>query len=88
MPKRGPEVKAKTYVEVIALHKKDGSCVPVLIIYTDGRCFKIDQVLDVRRAAAYHSGAVGLRYHIQIGSKRTFLFYEKPRWFVEATVRQ
>lgn len=40
------------------------------------------------RAAAYHTGAVGLRYHVQIESKRTFLYRDGNRWFVEATVRQ
>ena len=84
MTKPGEEIRTKVYVEVVALHKKDGSCEPMLVIYADGRCFKIDRILDVRRAAAYHTGAVGLRYHVQIESKRTFLYYERPRWFVEA----
>ena len=83
MPKLGNEIRAKTYVEVITLTRSDGSCVPLMIVWKDGRCFKVDRVLDVRRASAYHTGAVGLRYHVQIGSKRTFLYHEKPRWFVE-----
>ena len=88
MPRLGSEIRAKTYVEVITLTKADGSCVPLMVIWTDGRCFKVDRVLDVRRAHAYHTGAVGVRYHVQIGSKRTFLYHEKPRWFVEAQIAQ
>lgn len=84
MPKRGDEIRVKTYVEVVALHKGDGSCEPLLIIYKDGRCFRVDRVLDVRRASSYYTGSVGVRYHVQIGPKRTFLYHEKPRWFVEA----
>lgn len=88
MPPRGEEIKAKVYVEVMALHKRDGTVEPMFVVYTDGRCFRVDRVLDVRRAAAYHTGAVGLRYHVQIESKRTFLYRDGNRWFVEATVRQ
>ena len=84
MPKLGPEIRVKTYVEVVALHKGDGTCVPLLIVYKDGRCFKVDRVLDVRKAAAYHTGSICMRYHVQIGTKKTFLYHEKPRWFVEA----
>lgn len=80
------EVRQKVYVEVIALHKKDGTCEPMFVTYKDGRTFRIDRVLDRRRAAGRHTGAVGLRYSVEIGSTRTFLFFENPRWFVEGIV--
>lgn len=85
MTKNGKS-RQKVYVEVIALHRKDGTCDPMFVIYKDGRTFRIDRVLDRRRAAARHTGAVGLRYTVEIGSTRTFLYYEGPRWFVEGVI--
>ena len=86
MGKNG-EVRQKVYVEVVALHKKDGTIDPMYVIYKDGRAFRVENVFDVRKAAAYHTGAIGLQYHVKIGEKRTHLYYERPRWFVEAVVR-
>lgn len=80
------KVRQKVYVEVVALHHKDGVCDPMFVTYKDGRTFRVDRVLDRRRAAACHTGAVGLRYAVEIGSARTFLYYENPRWFVEGVV--
>lgn len=46
--------------------------------------FEIDKVLDCRRAASLKAGGVGMRYIIQIGKRQSYLYYEDPRWFVEA----
>ena len=73
----------KVFVEVTARFDVDGIIVPLSIRWEDGSLFEIDRVLDVRQAASLKAGGQGIRYTIRIGSHKTFLFYEEPRWFVE-----
>jgi hypothetical protein len=73
----------KKFVEVVAKFDEDG-ITPLSIHWPDGRVFCINQVLDVRRAASVAVGSLGIRYTCRIGKNETFLFYEEPRWFVEA----
>lgn len=73
----------KTFVEVIARFDVDGNVTPLIVIWEDGTEFKIDKVLDRRRAASLKAGGIGLRYEIQIGNSRTYLWFEDPNWFVE-----
>ena len=56
--------------------------------WDDGRCFVIDEVRDVRRAASLKTGGDGIRYTIRVGSTITYLFYEQPRWFVEERIAE
>jgi len=72
----------KKFVEVIAKFDEDG-ITPQSIHWPDGRVFYINQVLDVRPAASIPAGGFGIRYTCRIGKER-LLFYEQPRWFVEA----
>lgn len=78
--------RVKQYVGVIARHDEDGSVLPLRITLPDGRRFNIDEVLDRRQASALKVGGNGLRYRVRIGQSETFLYYECPRWFVEAKV--
>lgn len=78
--------REKQYVEVVAKHDEDGAILPLRITLPDGRRFNIDAVLDRRQASALKVGGNGLRYRIRIGQSETFLYYECPRWFVEAKV--
>lgn len=83
---QGISYRTKQYVEVIARHSEEGLVTPTHVIWEDGRRFEIDAILDRRQAAALKVGGNGLRYRIRIGTKETFLYYENPRWFVEAIV--
>ena len=83
---QGIAQREKQYVEVIARHGEDGSVLPLRITLPDGRRFTIDKVIDRRQASALKVGGNGLRYQIRIGQSETFLYYESPRWFVEAKV--
>ena len=56
---------------------------PVAIHWEDGKEFEIDEVVDVRRAASLKAGGAGIRYTIRIGDRRTYLFLEEDKWFVE-----
>ena len=74
----------KVYVEVTAKFSVDGKITPLSLVWEDGTIYKIDRVLDVRRAASLAAGGMGIRYTVRINGNESFLFYEEPRWFVEA----
>jgi len=78
--------REKCYVDVVARHDEAGLVAPLAIIWSDGRRFEIDEVIDQRRAAALKVGGTGIRYLVRIADRETFLYYENPRWFVEAIV--
>lgn len=84
---KGIESRKKRYVDVVALHREDGSVRPLSIVWEDGRRFKVERILDTRRAASLKVGGTGMRYLVRIQNKDTFLFFEDPRWFVEEKCR-
>ena len=83
---QGISHRVKKYIDVIASHDSAGAVVPLVILWDDGRRFKIDRVLDRRQASSLKVGGNGVRFRIRVGASETFLFYENPRWFVEAIV--
>jgi hypothetical protein len=85
---RGIAERQKRYVEVISRTDVDGRVIPLRIIWEDGRRFDIDRVLDARQAHSLKTGGTGMRYTISVGGQSTYLFYEGPRWFVEAKVAE
>ena len=82
--RRRPENPCKRYVKVRADFGLDGSIRPLLFRGEDGPVFRIDRILDVRPAASLKAGGQGIRFTCRIGWRSTYLFYENPRWFVEA----
>lgn len=83
---RGIAGREKRYVEVVARTSAEGDVTPLAIVWEDGRRFPVDRVLDRRRAASLKCGGTGMRYTVEVGGHATYLFYEGPRWFVEAKV--
>lgn len=73
----------KVYVRVVAEFDPSGNIIPVSIVWEDGRRFVIDKITDVRRACAMKVGGTAIRYTIYVNSKRTFLFCDEGKWFVE-----
>ena len=73
----------KVYVSVMAKFDLEGNVTPVSVTWEDGHIYSIDRVTKKIRAASMKAGGQGIRYTVEIGGKETFLFYEKPRWFVE-----
>lgn len=73
----------KVYVEVTARFDTLGNLTPLSITWEDGTVYKIDRILDQRRAASLKVGGIGMRYTCRILGRETYLFYEEPRWFVE-----
>ena len=45
---------------------------------------EIQKILEERQAVCVGAGGRGLRYTCLINGKRRFLFFEGPRWFVDA----
>lgn len=83
---RGVVEREKRYVTVIARTDEEGRVTPLTVIWRDGVHYDIDKVLDVRQACSLKTGGTGMRYTVKVGGQPTYLFYEGPRWFVEAKV--
>ena len=82
----------KVYVAVRVAFREDGTMIPKEITWEDGLKYRIDKVTDIRQAAAMKAGGQGDRYTIRMGSRQTYLFFERScsltgnnigRWFVE-----
>lgn len=78
--------RIKRYVAVVSQTDEDGRVTPLSIMWEDGRIFRIDRVLDRRRASSLKTGGTGIRYLVRVMGNETYLFYENPRWFVEAKI--
>lgn len=78
--------REKRYVQVVSSTSPDGDVTPLVIVWNDGRRYRVSRVLDRRRAYSETTGATGLRYTVRVGRRVTYLYYEDPRWFVEARV--
>lgn len=74
----------KTYVAMDVRMDAAGGMLPLRLYWEDGRRFDVQSVLDVRRAASLKAGGTGLRYTCLINGKVVYLFFEDPRWFVDA----
>ena len=81
---QGIDSREKRYVKVASVTDEDGCIVPTAVEWEDGRTYEIDKVLDARQAASLKVGGTGMRYLVRIGNATTYLFYENPRWYVEA----
>ena len=75
----------KRYIPVVALIGKEGELTPLSIVwedYQDRKVYKVDKVLNKRKASS-QVGGCGMLYECMILGKRRKLFYEKNRWFIE-----
>ena len=83
---RGVAGRRKKYVEVVSDTSEDGIVTPLDIVWDTGVRYHIDRVLDRRQAHSLKTGGTGIRYTVRVGGTTTHLWYEGPRWFVEAKV--
>ena len=74
----------KVFIDVIIKHTKEGSKIPLCVIWENGRNYSIDKVMDITKAASLKVGGQGLRYKCRIHGTETFLWLEEGKWFVEA----
>lgn len=83
-----PELTAenpyKAYVEVQADFSTEGKLTPLMIIWEDGRRYRIDRIIRMDRRASLKAGGAGIRYLCMVGGRQISLFYEENGlWFVE-----
>ena len=76
--------RTKRYVTVVSQTDETGEVTPLTVVWEDGRRYGIDRVLDRRQAHSLKTGGTGIRYTVRVGGQATYLWYEGPRWFVEA----
>lgn len=74
--------ESKVFIDVIAKFS-NGKIIPLSIIWTDGRTYEIDKVLDTRKAASLKGGGVGTRYLVKIRNQEKYLFFDENLWFIE-----
>ena len=83
---------SKVYVTVRTDFLSDGTMLPRILKWEDGRKYRIDEILNVAPAAAQKAGGFGDRYTVLICGKQCYLFFERNkgdrggaigRWFVE-----
>jgi len=83
---------AKKYVRVIGdfyltydnkSERISGVVKPVILIYTDGRQYLIDQVSGPVKCASIKSGGIGLRYTCRIRNIYLYLYFDDNIWFYE-----
>ncbi len=82
----------RVYVNVDVRFDSAGRMHPRALMWTDGRKYEIDRVIDVRPAHAKKAGGQGDRYKIRVHGQERELFFEHStspespqvgRWFVE-----
>ena len=74
----------RVYVKMAVEIDEAGRVLPTRVIWEDGRVFEVEQLLDVRYAAATRAGGQGMRYTCRIRGRNAQLFEDEGRWFVEA----
>ena len=78
--------REKRYVEVVAVTDREGKVTPLRIVWQDGRVFDITDVTACDRAYSKAAHQYVTRYTSRVRDHPTYLFYEGPRWFVEAKI--
>lgn len=66
----------KQYVDVYARANADGTMVPIRVCWPDGRCFTIDQILEIEPFGAIVQNAQTATYTVRFGQWRTQLMLE------------
>ena len=74
----------KRYVKIDVSFDEEGLMKPLRIYWNNNIKYEIDKVLDCKQAASFKAGGQGIRYTVRICGKERFVWYENPKWFVEA----
>ena len=79
------EKKVKRYVCVTTRTDEDGRMRPMSVQWYDGHYYPIDKIHKIARESS-DVGGDGICYTVDVGGKKTKLFHEDPKWFVEEIV--
>ena len=74
----------KAYVRVNLDVDEEGTIIPILIRWKDGRVFQIEQLKYKCRASSNKVGGGGIRYTVMIRGKESCLFKVGKNLFLEA----
>ncbi len=69
----------KEYIDVEVHFASDGTMLPRIIQWRDGRKYEIDRVLTIKPAPAVKAGGQGDRYTVMIGGQQRYLFLNTTR---------
>ena len=76
-------IARRCYVGVVAEFLADGGVIPLEIVWTDGRRYKVDKVEDRSYIADMETGGRGLRYSIVVRGHARHLWQDDTgRWYV------
>lgn len=78
------KIPRRVFVRVLVEFDADGKVTPLEIAWPDGRLFKVDRLIDVRKAAA-RSGGSGMRYLCRIQGHEIPLYqdFTDGRWWCD-----
>lgn len=76
------ENRIKRYVCVTTRTDEDGRMRPMSVQWYNGETYPIDKIHKVARESS-EVGGDGICYTVDVCGKRTKLFHEDPKWFVE-----
>ncbi len=70
-------------VAMIVKMDECGFITPLTLIWTNGKKYEIDKVLDIRKKASLKGGGMGIRYTCKIKEQERFVWLDEYTWFVE-----
>ncbi len=80
----------KVYIDVMLEVNRDGIMRPVRLLWEDGRTFPVERILEVcpvtedGQCQEKAGGSDRVRYTCLIDGKRSHIFKEKDRWYVQS----
>jgi hypothetical protein len=83
----GTGMARRVYVKTLVEFDAGGHMRPVSITWEDGKVFEVEKVTDIRQTVSMKEGGGGMRFTCMIRKKQIYLYYDTPRWFVEARER-
>lgn len=81
----GGKEYVKHRVSVVALHRLDGSVVPLTIVWDDKRRFDVELVGEAGRCRCEHTPGHAIKYPVLVRGRRRDLYYGPEGWFVECS---
>ena len=72
----------KVYVDVLEQRTKTGVLLPINFVWEDGETYMIDKIIDACPGHSLRAGGYGIRYTVEVGGARIYMFLEEDRWFI------
>ena len=70
-------------IAMIVKMDESGFVTPLTLIWSNGKKYEIDKVLDIRKKASLKGGGMGIRYTCRIKTQERFVWLDEYTWFVE-----